>query len=181
MIQNRNSQSFRQIHLGDAVWIRNYANGPKWLMGTVIAKNGPVSFEVDVKGHVLRRHLDQIRYRVPDLDRESIDNSHGEPFMLRKPEGDSSKRDIEIQRDLEIQRGTESQIIPDIQSNEETQKDREDRHYQDQQRNYQNDEPVQFRCENETVNVPEGPARPQRQRRVPTYLKDYELNTKGVK
>ena len=93
MIQNRNSQIFRQIHLGDAVWIRNYANGPKWLMETVIAKNEPVSFEVDVKGHVLRRHLDQIRYRVPDLDRESIDNSHGEPFMLRKPEGDSSKRD----------------------------------------------------------------------------------------
>ena len=61
MIQNRNSQTFRQIHLGDAVWIRNYVNGPKWLIGTVIAKNGPVSFEVDVKGHMLRRHLDQIR------------------------------------------------------------------------------------------------------------------------
>ena len=90
--------------------------------------------------------------------------------MLRKP-GDSSKRDIKIQR------GTESQMIQYIQSNEEIHKDREDRHYQDQHRLYHNDEPAHFKYGNETVNVPEGPARLQKQRRVPTCLKNYELNT----
>ena len=59
-------------------------------------------------------------------------------------------------------------------SDTEIQKDVETRHYK-------NDESVQFRNENEVVNVPEGPARPQRQRRTPIYLKDYELDTKGVK
>ena len=39
--------------------------------GTVIAKNGPVSFEVDEKGNVFQRHLDQIRFRIADSNVES--------------------------------------------------------------------------------------------------------------
>ena len=35
--------------------------------------------------------------------------------------------------------------------------------------------------ENEVVKVPEGQRRPERPRRTPMYLKDYELNTRGVK
>ena len=164
MIKTLNSQSFRQIHLGVSVWIRNYANGPKWLTGRVIGKDGLVSFEVDVKGHILRRYIDQIRYRVADLDWEAVENSHGEPFMLREPEGDSSKRDIEIQRDSEIQRGTERQKMSDIQSNLEIRKDRENWHYQSHLKNPQNDEGAHFQHKNEIVSVPEGPARPQRER-----------------
>ena len=67
---------------------------------------------------------------------EFIDNSNGEPFTLREPEGDLSKRDLNIPRDLEIPRGVENQKIPDIQSNVEIQKDVGTRHYK-------NDESVQ--------------------------------------
>ena len=40
MIKIRNSQTFRYIHVGDTVWVRNYANGSKWLRGTELQRMG---------------------------------------------------------------------------------------------------------------------------------------------
>ncbi|XP_064475712.1 uncharacterized protein K02A2.6-like [Ornithodoros turicata] len=58
------NQRLRSFHLGDAVFIRNYLSGPKWLPRIITDITGPVSFKVrTVDGRLWRRHLDQIRHR----------------------------------------------------------------------------------------------------------------------
>ena len=39
---------------------RNLREGPKWLPGTVIERTGPVSYRVQVRDQVWRRHTDQL-------------------------------------------------------------------------------------------------------------------------
>ena len=51
----------RKFECDDPVWIRNYTGKPKWVAGKVIAKTGPVSYKVRVRGQVQRRHIDQLK------------------------------------------------------------------------------------------------------------------------
>ena len=55
-----------QFSIGDLVWVRNYANGPKWISGVVERIAGPVSYEICARGCLISRHVDQIRLRVTD-------------------------------------------------------------------------------------------------------------------
>ena len=50
----------REFQVGQAVWVRNVKDGPKWLLGEVCAKTGSVSYEVCVAGQVWKRHADQM-------------------------------------------------------------------------------------------------------------------------
>ena len=50
----------REFQVGQAVWVHNVKDGPKWLPGEVCAKNGSVSYEVCVAGQVWKRHADQM-------------------------------------------------------------------------------------------------------------------------
>ena len=53
------------FHPGNAVWVRGYANQPKWLQGSVLRKEGGVTYRVKLdNGKVAHRHLSQIRSRV---------------------------------------------------------------------------------------------------------------------
>ena len=54
----------RQLCRQDLVWVRNYANGPKWIKGMIERVASPVSYDVGVKGGVVKRHIDQLRLRV---------------------------------------------------------------------------------------------------------------------
>ena len=50
----------REFAVGATVWARSYDGRQKWVRGTVVARPGPVSYEVDV-GHVIwSRHVDQL-------------------------------------------------------------------------------------------------------------------------
>uniref|UniRef100_A0A1A7YSF0 Gypsy retrotransposon integrase-like protein 1 n=2 Tax=Iconisemion striatum TaxID=60296 RepID=A0A1A7YSF0_9TELE len=52
---------------GDDVLIRNYSYGPKWIPGVIQTSTGPLSYSVCVgTGHVVKRHVDQVRARVTD-------------------------------------------------------------------------------------------------------------------
>ena len=42
------------------VMVRNYMNGPKWMKGTVMRRNGRLSYDVLVGSKVWKRHTDQI-------------------------------------------------------------------------------------------------------------------------
>lgn len=55
----------REIRVGDAVFAKNFGRGQTWVPAVVMAKTGPVSFEVDVlsSGLCWRRHQDQLRLR----------------------------------------------------------------------------------------------------------------------
>ena len=46
------------------MWVRNYANGPKWIKGLIERVASPVSYDVGVKGGIVKRYIDQLRLRV---------------------------------------------------------------------------------------------------------------------
>ena len=51
----------RGVKLGDAVSVRNYSRGSKWVPGTIIQETGPLSARVELQdGMVVRRHHDQL-------------------------------------------------------------------------------------------------------------------------
>ena len=59
----------RRLHVGDCVYARNYSSGPKWLPGQVVQVEGSVLYHVKLKdGRVQRRHIDQLRSRLPDSE-----------------------------------------------------------------------------------------------------------------
>ena len=50
----------RTFNIGDAVWARHYGGPQKWRRGTVAARTGPVSYEVEVGDTLWSRHADQL-------------------------------------------------------------------------------------------------------------------------
>lgn len=62
----------RSFEVGEVVWVRNYANGPKWIKGVVEKLNGPASYEVLVNGNMVHRHVDQVRRSVENTDVQTI-------------------------------------------------------------------------------------------------------------
>lgn len=48
------------FEIGQGVLALNLRDGPKWLLGTIIEKTGPVSYKVAVNGQIWRRHIDQL-------------------------------------------------------------------------------------------------------------------------
>lgn len=57
----------RVIEVGQLVLARNFREGPRWLQGRVVSKEGPVSYKVEVSGQIWNRHIDQLLlYRGKD-------------------------------------------------------------------------------------------------------------------
>ena len=57
----------RGVKLGDAVSVRNYSRGSKWVPGTIIQETGPLSARVELQdGMVVRRHHDQLISRTTE-------------------------------------------------------------------------------------------------------------------
>ena len=55
----------RTFVVGETVYTRNYAQGPKWLPETVVEIEGPVLLHVKLHdGRILRRYVDQVRLRL---------------------------------------------------------------------------------------------------------------------
>ena len=51
----------RSFLLGDDVWVRHYGGPSKWKRGSVVARTGPVSYEIKVGDALWSRHVDQMR------------------------------------------------------------------------------------------------------------------------
>ncbi|XP_071041877.1 uncharacterized protein [Parasteatoda tepidariorum] len=57
----------RSFSADDPVFVRNYGQGPKGFSATVIKPTGPVSYQaVTTVGEIVKRHVDQMRRRIPD-------------------------------------------------------------------------------------------------------------------
>ena len=62
----------RGVKLGDAVSVRNYSRGSKWVPVTIIQETGPVPVRVELEdGKVIRRHHDQLISRTTEPLRPS--------------------------------------------------------------------------------------------------------------
>ena len=75
----------RTFVVGETVYTRNYAQGPKWLPGTVVEMEGSVLLHVKLHdGRILRRHVDQVRLRlgVEDKSPSATDGgTEGKPLL----------------------------------------------------------------------------------------------------
>ncbi|RWS19555.1 uncharacterized protein B4U80_08639 [Leptotrombidium deliense] len=58
----------RYFNFGDYVWIRMYQGNRKWIEGVIKRRNGNLSYEVEAKGKIMRRHIDQLRKRDEPID-----------------------------------------------------------------------------------------------------------------
>ena len=54
----------REFVVGEEVMARNFRGGKKWLPGTVVAKTGPISYEIEVQNSIWKRHVDQLQKRL---------------------------------------------------------------------------------------------------------------------
>ena len=53
----------REFKVDQAVWIRNYASGEKWLPGVIVSKDGSCYYTAQYGDSICRRHVDQLRER----------------------------------------------------------------------------------------------------------------------
>ena len=69
----------RSYHVGQAVLVRNHRDGANWIVGRVIEKLGPVTYEVEVDGRVLKRHINQLMeykgIQIPLTESPSVPNT----------------------------------------------------------------------------------------------------------
>ena len=63
----------RTLRVGDTVYVMNFTGKTKWLHGVIVEQTGPVSFRVRLDdGRVLRRHVDHVRSRRVNDEKEEI-------------------------------------------------------------------------------------------------------------
>jgi len=62
-----------ELEVGDAVWIRNYRNSPRWIPGFVTIKYGARNYQVNVNGQHHKRHVDQLRPRYVEIMKDQAD------------------------------------------------------------------------------------------------------------
>ena len=85
----------RDFMVGEAVFVKNFSRGAKWLSGTVTKVTGPVSYQVKLEdGRIRRCHQDQIRIRIvaaesliaPEVEPsdELVDVSFPAPALLEE-------------------------------------------------------------------------------------------------
>ena len=71
--QHDQQSQTREVELGDAMSVRNYSRGSKWVPGTIIQQTGPPSARVELleDGMVVWRHHDQLISRTTEPLRPS--------------------------------------------------------------------------------------------------------------
>ena len=59
----------REFAIGTKVWVRNMQRGNKWLPGTILSKDGSVTYDVEMtNGRVRKCHTDQLRVRTVSVE-----------------------------------------------------------------------------------------------------------------
>ena len=66
--------------------MRNYTKGPTWLSGEIKEIQGPLSYTVSLlHGRLVKKHVDQIRYRTVTLPDASEDDFLPTPVVEHPP------------------------------------------------------------------------------------------------
>lgn len=61
-----------EIPEGGRVLAQNYRGGRKWMEGTIKERRGPMSYEVEVDGEIMRRHEDQLLPVQEEITEEAV-------------------------------------------------------------------------------------------------------------
>ena len=72
-VRNHDSHAkLRELSVGQEVMARNFRPGSKWVPGTIVERNGPLSYLVKVRsGDHWRRHIDHLRERGSTVSAEA--------------------------------------------------------------------------------------------------------------
>ena len=76
----------RSFEVGDAIFLKNFGAGARWLPGKIVEKSGPVSYHVVLEdGRRKRCHQDQLRSRIvsdgpPEMSEIAVDADVSEYF-----------------------------------------------------------------------------------------------------
>ena len=101
----------RHFDIGDAVLVRELGHGPgtRWLCGTVMKRNGPVSYEVRlVDGRIFKRHQDHLRQRtfavteVPQHDEDIVFPPEVVPMSSTSAQNDVERSSEQSQAQTEL-------------------------------------------------------------------------------
>lgn len=76
------SRAKRELFLGQRVMVHSIQAGQPWIPATVIERNGPLSYLVQVSGNrVWKRHIDHIR-EMNDCPQQEAADAHATPQLL---------------------------------------------------------------------------------------------------
>ena len=74
----------REFFIGERVLVRNLREGPRWLLGTVTERRGPLSYLVQVaSGQVWKRHVDHLLETIDSPRKEELE---AEPETVPVPQ-----------------------------------------------------------------------------------------------
>ena len=155
-----NSRSFE---IDEKVWVRNFNLGEKWIPGSIVARTGPVSYQVSTAVGLLRKHIDHLRKR------ENVDPliSYDVPIPFQNP---IEKTIIDNEKDKPLP-------SPEQSLNQETPLDNTPLVTKSRESSSNIQNPNQDSSTlNSNSNIPLVNLRPQRVRRKPKYLDDYVTN-----
>nr|XP_034968432.1 uncharacterized protein LOC118083738 [Zootoca vivipara] len=149
----------------ELVWVRNYARGPAWVPGVVTRASGPVSYFVTLDdGRVMRRHIDQLRRRAPNSTQSDGNSADLEETLpdteSLQPPTQASSSDLEMPPPEGSSIPASSEMLPPA-------------------RDVSPPPILPATPPSPQVPVQQTPAtpvprRPQRNRRPPNYLRDFE-------
>ena len=79
------------------MFISNFGRGKNWLEGTVVGKQGPLTYKILLEdGRIVRRHLDHVRHRLSSTDTDVIasDSVDAEPDKPQSLQPVQSNTDV---------------------------------------------------------------------------------------
>ena len=59
--QHGPEQPLHQFDVGERAWVRNYRGNPKWVQDEIVQIQGPLTYKVQVKDMIWKRHVDQLQ------------------------------------------------------------------------------------------------------------------------
>lgn len=86
----------RQFTIGEQVFVRNHAQGDKWLPGTITETSGPLSFRVHIEnGRTMRCHQDHLRKRGEVDITQTQESSEDDSDVFLDPGGNATATQAE--------------------------------------------------------------------------------------
>jgi hypothetical protein len=114
----------REFLVGQRVRVRNLRDGPKWVPGVVVGRQGPLSYVVQTTGgEVWKRHVDQIEEvgdpgsvlseeeLIPTVERPTVERPTEEPLS----ELESTREQVLLpEESLSEMDGTRENTVPSV-------------------------------------------------------------------
>lgn len=114
-------KSSSKYNIEDAVFVRNYGKGDKWVPGIVIQKHGKVIFVIKTAKGLCRRHINQMKPRIgkgfENTDFPIDTEFHPQPApetseLVTKPESESNEEGTNVNQDHQRVRSSNRQRRP---------------------------------------------------------------------